>query len=146
MAPGPGISIKSDTTGEEVKIEWANVIHKLVRASDDVDMGDVERVGNEFMVVRQGVAKVHHYFIPKASISNYDGSSLYLNVPSDFVKSRFEKDSEPTTDEIRTLAREAEAKAEEQKRIDASNKKENEGHRDREAGGKNDPLTSHRDQ
>jgi hypothetical protein len=146
MAPEPGISIKSDTTGEEVKIEWANVIHKRVRASDDIDIGDVERVGNEYIVVRQGVAKVHHYYIPKACISNYDGSSLYLNVPSDFVKSRFEKDSEPTTDEIHTLAREAEAKAEEQKRMDASKKeKEKEGPRDRVAGGKDDPLTSYRD-
>ena len=57
-------------------------------------MGDVERVGNEFIVGRQGVAKCISY-IPKACISNYDGSSLYLNVPSDFVSSRFERESEP---------------------------------------------------
>ena len=28
------------------------------RASDNIDVGDVERVGNEFIVVRQGVAKI----------------------------------------------------------------------------------------
>jgi hypothetical protein len=32
-------------------------------------MGDVERVGNEFIVGRQGVAKVHLYYIPKALLA-----------------------------------------------------------------------------
>jgi hypothetical protein len=107
MASESGVTSRSDLTGEELNIEWAEVIHKHVRAADNVDMGDVERVGNEFIVVRQGVAKVHLYYIPKVCISNYDGSSLYLNVPSDFVRSRFEKESEPTTEEIRALAEEA---------------------------------------
>ena len=64
MAPEPGVSTRSDITGEEVNIEWAEVIHKHVRAADNIDVGDVERVGNEFIVVRQGVAKIHHYYIP----------------------------------------------------------------------------------
>lgn len=107
LATESGVTNRSDLTGEELNIEWAEVIHKHVRAADDVDMGDVERVGNEFIVVRQGVAKVHLCYIPKVCISNYDGSYLYLNVPSDFVKSKFERESEPTTEEIRALAEEA---------------------------------------
>jgi hypothetical protein len=107
MARESGVTSRSNITGGELNIEWAEVIHKHVRAADDVDMGDVERVGNEFIVVRQGVAKVHLYYIPKVCISNYDGSSLYLNVPSDFVRARFERETEPTTEEIRALAKEA---------------------------------------
>jgi hypothetical protein len=107
MARESGVTSRSDITGGEVNIEWAEVIHKHVRAVDDVDMGDVERVGNEFIVVRQGVAKVHLYYIPKVCISNYDGSSLYLDVPSDFVRARLERETEPTTEEIRALAKEA---------------------------------------
>ena len=107
MATESGVTNRSDLTGEELNIEWAEVIHKHVRAADDVDMGDVERVGNEFIVVRQGVAKVHLCYIPKVCISNYDGSYLYLNVPSDFVRSKFEREREPTTEEIRALAEEA---------------------------------------
>jgi hypothetical protein len=146
MAPEPGVSTRSDITGEEVNIEWAEVIHKHVRAADNIDVGDVERVGNEFIVVRQGVAKIHHYYIPKACISNYDGSSLYLNIPSDFVRAKFERDTEPTSEEIQTLVREAGAKAEEQKRIDASNKKEKGNLKDASAGkGEEDPLTSYRE-
>jgi hypothetical protein len=154
MATESGVTSRSDLTGEELNIEWAEVIHKHVRAADDVDMGDVERVGNEFIVVRQGVAKVHHYYIPKVCISNYDGSSLYLNVPSDFVRSRFERESEPTAEEIRALAEEAgkgkgrDAAKEEDKPMSDSSEgtsKYEEGVPGTEAGRKDDPLTSYRD-
>jgi hypothetical protein len=146
MAPEPGVTTRSDITGQETNIEWAEVIHKHVRAADNNDVGDVERVGNEFIVVRQGVAKIHHYYIPKACISNYDGSSLYLNVPSDFVRARFERDTEPTSEEIQTLVRETGVKAEEQKRIDSSNKEEKGNSKDSSAGkDEDDPLTSYRE-
>jgi hypothetical protein len=153
MARESGVTSRSDLTGEELNIEWAEVIHKHVRAADDVDMGDVQRVGNEFIVVRQGVAKVHLYFIPKVCISNYDGSSLYLNVPSNFVRSRFERESEPTTEEIRTLAKEAgEGKvrdaAKEDKPMSGSSKgtsKYEEGVPGTKAGRKEDPLTGYRE-
>jgi hypothetical protein len=100
--------------------------------------------------VRQGVAKVHHYYIPKACISNYDGSSLYLNVPSDFVRSRFERDTEPTSAEIQTLAREAKTEGEKRKQVQTSKRDTNtdkyeEGAPGTERGRKDDPLTSYRD-
>src|SRR5215213_5135251 len=156
MASESGVTSRSDLTGEELNIEWAEVIHKHVRAADNVDMGDVERVGNEFIVVRQGVAKVHLYYIPKVCISNYDGSSLYLTVPSDFVRARFERETEPTSEEIRALAKEAE---EQKGRGGGTTKKEEkpmsggsegtskyeEGVPGTEAGRKDDPLTSYRE-
>ena len=93
----------SETT---LNIPWEEVIHKHVRTTDNVDIGDVERVGNEFIVVRQGVAKVRIYYIPKVYINNYDGSSLYINAASRLVSAKFERDTEPTPEEIRALAKE----------------------------------------
>src|SRR5215213_1143315 len=156
MASESGVTSRSDLTGEELNIEWAEVIHKHVRAADNVDMGDVERVGNEFIVVRQGVAKVHLYYIPKVCISNYDGSSLYLTVPSDFVRARFERETEPTSEEIRALAKEAEEQKgrgggttkKEEKPMSGSSEgasKYEEGVPGTEAGRKDDPLTSYRE-
>jgi hypothetical protein len=156
MARESGVTSRSDITGGELNIEWAEVIHKHVRAADDVDIGDVERVGNEFIVVRQGVAKVHLYYIPKVCISNYDGSSLYLTVPSDFVRARFERETEPTSEEIRALAKEAEEQKgrgggttkKEEKPMSGSSEgisKYEEGVPGTEAGRKDDPLTSYRE-
>ena len=106
MAREPGVTLQDDT-GKSLDIPWEEVIHKHVRTIDDADIGDVERVGNEFIVVRQGVAKVHIYYIPKPFIYNYDGSYLYISSPSGLVSDKFERETEPTPEEIRALAREA---------------------------------------
>jgi hypothetical protein len=90
-----------------LNIPWEEVIHKHVRTTDNVDIGDVERVGNEFIVVRQGVAKVRIYYIPKVYINNYDGSSLYIDVPSGLVSAKFERETEPTPEELKMMSREA---------------------------------------
>jgi hypothetical protein len=143
LAPEPGVTLRSDVTGEEVKIEWADVIHKHVRASDNVDIGDVDRVASEFLVVRQGVAKVHLYYIPKGCIGNYDGSYLYLNVPSDFARSRLERDNDPTPEEVQAIVSEAKTKAIEQKPSSAPRAKEKESTLKSQAS-KDDPLTSYK--
>jgi hypothetical protein len=143
LAPEPGVTLKSDTTGEELRIEWANVIHKSVRASDDVDIGDIERTGDEFIVVRQGVAKVHIYYVPKVCISNYDGSYLYLNVPSDFARSKFERDTDPTSEEIQGLIREAKTQSSERRSVSGS-PKEKRAASDSDARA-DDPLTSYKE-
>ena len=111
MAKEPGLELRGEYSGESLNIPWEEVIQKHVRTSDNVDIGDVERVGNEFIVVREGVAKVHLYYIPKVYINNYDGSSLWINAPSGLISAKFERDTEPTQEEIRRLADEAKSKA-----------------------------------
>jgi hypothetical protein len=108
MAKEPGVSLEDRQSGQTLNIPWEEVVHKRVKTTDDVDIGDVEKVGNEFIVVREGVAKVHIYYIPKPYITNYDGSSLYINAPSGLVSAKFERETEPTPEEIRTLGKEAE--------------------------------------
>ena len=106
MAMEPGVSLQSNASGGAVNIPWEEIIHKRVKTTDNVDIGDVEKVGNEFIVVREGVAKIHLYYIPKSYINNYDGSSLYVDAPSGLVSAKFERDTEPTPEEIKMLGEE----------------------------------------
>jgi hypothetical protein len=69
------------SAGEALDIQWEEVIHKRLKTTDNVDIGDIDTVGNEFIVVSEGVARIRHYYIPKLYINNYDGSSLYVAVP-----------------------------------------------------------------
>ena len=111
MAKEPGLELRGEYSGESLNIPWEEVIHKHVRTTDNVDIGDIDRVGNEYIVVREGVAKVHLYYIPKKYINNYDGSSLWINAPSGLISAKFERKTEPTPEEIRRLADEAESKS-----------------------------------
>ena len=106
MAQEPGLEIKTERMDEELKIPWEEIIHKHVRTTDNIDIGEVDKVGNEFIVVREGVATVHLYYIPKKYIIKYDGSSLWLNLSSTIASAKFERKNEPSEDEMETLLNE----------------------------------------
>jgi hypothetical protein len=66
----------------------------------------ISNVRNEFIVVREGVANIHLYYIPKQYITNYDRSSLWIDMPSGLVSPKFEREDEPTQEEIEMLLNE----------------------------------------
>lgn len=49
------------------------------------------------------MANVHLYYIPKEYISNYDGSFIWIDVASGLVNPKFEREDEPTQEEIDML-------------------------------------------
>lgn len=107
MAKEPFTQISFDNSGTTYNIPWDQLIHKHVRSADSVEIGYVERIGNEFIVIREGVSDVHIYFVPKMYIREYDGSQLWIDAPSSFVRSKFERKTEPTVEELRAMAVEA---------------------------------------
>lgn len=107
MAREPSTEIPVDYSGTTYNIPWDEIIHKHVRTTDNVEVGYVERVGNEFLVVREGVADVHIYYVPKAYIRDYDGAQLWIEAPSGLFRAKFEKEHEPSQEELRALASEA---------------------------------------
>jgi hypothetical protein len=104
MAKEPGVLLESERTGDILNIPWEEVIFKRLKTSDEVDIGDIETVANEYVVIREGVGKIRRYYIPKTQINNYDGSALYITVPAGLVSAKFERDSPPTPNEIKTLS------------------------------------------
>jgi hypothetical protein len=107
MAKETGVALESESSGKTLNIPWEEVIHKRVRTTDNIDIGDIETVGNDFIVVREGDVKIHHYYIPKSYINNYDGSSLWIDAPSGLVSGKFEREAEPTPEEIKMMSKEA---------------------------------------
>src|SRR6187200_3025133 len=106
MAKEPGVELKSESSGETLNIPWEEVIYKHVKTTDNRDIGDIETVGNEFIVVREGDVKIRHYYIPKSYITHYDGSSIWIDAPSGLVSGKFERETEPTPEEIRMMSEE----------------------------------------
>jgi hypothetical protein len=107
MAKEPSTEIPVDYSGTTYNIPWDEIIHKPVRTTDNVEVGYVERIGQEFLVVREGVGDAHIYYVPKAFIRDYDGAQLWIDAPSTLVRARFEKENEPSPGEMRMLASEA---------------------------------------
>jgi hypothetical protein len=107
MAKEPSTEISVDYSGTTYNIPWDELIHKHARTTDKVEIGYVERIGNEFIVIREGVSNVHIYYIPKTYIRDYDGGQLWIDAPSGLIRSKFERETEPPLEELRAMAGEA---------------------------------------
>jgi hypothetical protein len=107
MAKEPSTEIHVDYSGKTYDIPWDQIIHKHARTTDNVEIGYVERIGNEFIVLREGVSNVHIYYVPKTYIRDYDGSQLWIDAPSGLVRSKFERETEPPIEELRAMAEES---------------------------------------
>ena len=99
--------ISADYSGRTYNIPWDQLIHKHAKTTDKVEIGYVERIGDEFIVIREGVSNVHLYYIPKTYIREYDGNQIWIDAPSGLVRSKFERKTEPPVEELRAMATEA---------------------------------------
>jgi hypothetical protein len=107
MAKGSSTEVSADYSGRTNNIPWDLMIHKHARTTDKVEIGYVERIGDEFIVVREGVSNVHVYYIPKTYIREYDGNQIWIDASSSLVRSKFERKTEPSVEELRAMATEA---------------------------------------
>lgn len=74
-------------------LKWVELLNESVHTSDDVDIGDVEAVNREFVVVKRGYVHVHRYFIPASKIEGWDGNVLWLKIPEADVTQKYQNDN-----------------------------------------------------
>jgi hypothetical protein len=74
---------------------WTDIIDESMHTSDDEDIGDVEAVNRDFIVVKRGFINVHRYYIPISKVQGWDGNVLWLSITEETVKAKYERDSIP---------------------------------------------------
>ena len=74
---------------------WIDLINESVHTSDDVDIGDIDAVSRDFVVVKRGFVNVHYYYVPMNKVEGWDGNVLWLKATEDEVKSKYERDAVP---------------------------------------------------
>ena len=71
-SPPPATKDPSDIP----KMGWMNMINESVHTSDDIDIGDIDAVSRDFIVVKRGFVDVHYYYIPISKVEGWDGKVL----------------------------------------------------------------------
>jgi hypothetical protein len=56
-----------------MKGKWIDLINESVHTGDDVDIGDIDAVNIDFIVVKRGFVYVHYYYIPIRKVEGWDG-------------------------------------------------------------------------
>jgi uncharacterized protein (TIGR02271 family) len=83
-------------------IDWSDIIKKEARGSNDEDLGEVQEVGQDYVLVQRGMINKDKFYIPKDMVESYDGDVLRFSIS--------EEDAPPSSsaNEGLTAARKAE--------------------------------------
>lgn len=60
-------------------IAWDDVIKKEARGTDDSDFGEVQEVGQSYVMTQRGIVNKDKFYIPKYKVEGYDGDTLWFN-------------------------------------------------------------------
>lgn len=84
---------------KEPTINWDEVIKKEARGKNEEDLGEVQEIGDTYVLVQKGLISKEKFYIPKYLAEGYDGNALWFKVSEDEAKNSFVKDSAPTADD-----------------------------------------------
>ena len=87
--------VTNPTTSLREVSGWTDIINESVHTSDDQDIGDIEAVNRDFIVVKRGFVNVHRYYIPISRVQGWDGNVLWLSISEEAVKANYERDTSP---------------------------------------------------
>ena len=87
----------SDTSN----IDWNDVMKKEARGSGNEDLGEVQEVDQDYVLVQRGILNKEKFYIPRDLAESYDGNVLRFRISEDEAKNRFltHSPSKSSTDE-----------------------------------------------
>lgn len=87
-------SSSSPYTGKDIS-SYIDLLNESVHTSDDNDIGDIEAVSKDFIVIKRGFLNVHYYYIPIHNVEGWDGKVLWLKITEEQVKQKYERNIIP---------------------------------------------------
>ena len=78
-------------------IDWNDVIKKEARGSGDEDLGEVQEVGPNYVLVKKGLINKEKFYIPKDQVESYDDDTLHFRISEEEVKSKYMGEYPPSS-------------------------------------------------
>jgi hypothetical protein len=67
------------------------MINQSVHTADDVDVGDIDALSRDFIVIKRGYLNEHYYYVPITKVEGWNSNVLWLNVSEKEVKTNYER-------------------------------------------------------
>ena len=80
---------------EARNINWNEVIKKEARGKNDEDLGEVQEVGDTYILVQKWLINKEKFYIPQNEVESYDGDILRFRLSEEDIKSKYLQDSPP---------------------------------------------------
>jgi hypothetical protein len=85
-------NMSSSAQVKSKKKTWIDLIGESVYTDDDANIGDIDAVNRDFVVVRRGLINVQYYFIPITKVEGWDGNVLWLKLSEAEVVMKYQRD------------------------------------------------------
>lgn len=82
--------------GEQGSINWNEVLKKEARGKNDEDLGEVQKVGDTYVLVQKGLINKERFHIPQDEVESYDGDVLRFKLSEDEIRSKYLGDIDPS--------------------------------------------------
>ncbi|HEU4443596.1 MAG TPA: YsnF/AvaK domain-containing protein [Nitrososphaeraceae archaeon] len=89
-------SLDIHVAGEQGSINWNEVIKKEARGKNDEDLGEVQKVGDTYVLVQKGLINKERFHIPQDEVERYDGDVLRFKLSEDEIRSKYLGDVDPS--------------------------------------------------
>ena len=76
-------------------IDWNDIIKKEARGINNEDLGEVQEVTEDYVLVEKGVINKEKYFIPRDLAVGYNGTILIFDISAEEAKNKFVRESPP---------------------------------------------------
>jgi uncharacterized protein (TIGR02271 family) len=80
-------------------IEWEDVVKKEARGTNDSDLGEVQEIGQTYVLTQKGTLGKERFYLPKYLVEGYDGEVLRFRISQEEARSKFIRDIPPTAQE-----------------------------------------------
>src|SRR5688572_6121961 len=81
------------TTGPTIL--WDKMKDKKVKSIDGENLGKIEKISQNHIMIEEGLRKKKRFWIPKFVADVYDGKFVWLDIKQEEVKQRYYYDKEP---------------------------------------------------
>ena len=70
-------------------IDWNDVIKKEARGINDEDLGEVQEVQSNYVLVQRGIINKEQFYLPKDQAESYDDTILKFRLSEYDLKTRY---------------------------------------------------------
>ena len=78
-------------------ILWDEMKDKKVKSIDGENLGKIEKISQNHIMVEEGLIKKKRFWIPKFLAVVYDGKYLWLDIKKEEIKQQYYYDEEPAS-------------------------------------------------
>ena len=78
-------------------ILWDEMKDKKVKSIDGENLGKIEKISQNHIMVEEGLIKKKRFWIPKFLADVYDGKYIWLDINQEEIKKQYYYDEEPSS-------------------------------------------------